>query len=306
MLSSHPNIVITRHTSMWTRYYERFGDLSGPGNFERCLSAMLQSKTIQAFNPDAGRIRREFCLGPASYGRLFGLFHEHNAERLAKPRWGDQSGSIERFADPIFAAFPGARIIHMIRDPRDRYRASASSPASLKRAERPNTVWGRSRTVFGRSAKVGWETANWLFSWRLAMRNRSRYPDRYKVLRYEALISDPDSVIREICRFVHEDFEPGILTPEGEQNFGKEGDPQIDPEETPGAEGRTWRGGGDGWISKREIALIQAYAGQEMLACDYLPEPIQLSIRDRLIYHLVDWPAGMAGMGVRHTWRTPG
>ena len=57
LLGTHPNIVITRRTRMWTRFYGRFGDLSRPENFERCLEAMLRNKHICALNPDPARIR---------------------------------------------------------------------------------------------------------------------------------------------------------------------------------------------------------------------------------------------------------
>jgi hypothetical protein len=46
MLSSHPRIVVTRRTEMWTRFYGRFGDLTEPANLERCLRAMLERRQI--------------------------------------------------------------------------------------------------------------------------------------------------------------------------------------------------------------------------------------------------------------------
>jgi len=285
MLSRHPNIVITRHSSMWTRYYERFGDLKRPENLERCLSTMLQSKHIQGFHPDINRIRREFNSGLKSYGRLFALFHEHNAERLGKLRWGDQSSSLERYAAPIFAAYPDARIIHMIRDPRDRF-------------------WATTRSLLSWKWKVGWETESWLSSLRLARLNHSHYPDKYKVLRYEALLSDPYKIINEICQFINEDFDPEMLKLDLERQLDDEYDQERDSGKVLISNGRITRRGRYRGTSKREIALIQAYAGHEMLTWEYLPESIELSLRDRLVYYLIDWPAGMVGMGVRHTWST--
>jgi hypothetical protein len=40
-LSSHPEIAMTRRSYMWTRIYNRYGDLRQPENFERCLNALL-------------------------------------------------------------------------------------------------------------------------------------------------------------------------------------------------------------------------------------------------------------------------
>ena len=41
--------------------------------------------------------------GQPTYACLFALFQQHYAERAGKPRWGDQSGLIERYADLIAA-----------------------------------------------------------------------------------------------------------------------------------------------------------------------------------------------------------
>src|SRR5262245_50478355 len=95
MLSAHPNIVLTRRTYMWTRFYNRYGDLNRSDNFERCLTAMLRHKYMQVLEPDPERIRQEFWQGPPTYTRLFALFQEHYAERVGKPRWADQLGFIE-------------------------------------------------------------------------------------------------------------------------------------------------------------------------------------------------------------------
>jgi hypothetical protein len=53
-------------------------------------------------------------------------------------------------------------------------------------------------------------------------------------------------------------------------------------------------------ISKREIGLMQALAGREMLAHGYQLEPIQLSFIDRLV---VNWPINRARAAA---WRTLG
>ena len=186
-LATHPELSLTRRTYLWDRYYGRFGDLSRAGHLDRCLSAMVRDEAVAALGPDPARIRRELAEGPASYARLFGLLHAHHAERLGKRRWGEQLGFIERFADPIFEAFPGGRMIHMVRDPRAR-----AGEAGAKR----------------RRGSAGWETARWLRSAELARRNQTRYADGYRVVRYESLAAQPESTLRELCAFLEEDYLP--------------------------------------------------------------------------------------------------
>ena len=201
VLAAHPNIAIPDvGSNMWTYFYGQFGDLGRSVNFERCLAAMLRYKHVRFLKPDANRIRREFRQGQPTYGRLFALFHEHYAERQGKPRWGDQTGLVERYADAVFAAYPTAKMIHMVRDPRDRYEASL--------ARWPN---GKGRT--------GGATARWLYSVGLAKRNQKRYPDRYWVVQYETLVRQPEVTVRAACAFLGEQYTPAMLTLEAASKF---------------------------------------------------------------------------------------
>ena len=282
MLSAHPNLVLTRRTRMWTRFYNRYGDLGQPDNFDRCLAAMLQHKPIQALEPDPDRIRREFWQGPPTYGRLFALFHEHHAERLGKGRWGDQLGLVERYAEPIFAAYPTAKMIHMIRDPRDRYEASMA----------------RSRH---RRGKVGWATAGWLHSVGLALRNKQRYPNRYKIVRYETLVSQPEETLGEILAFLGEESVPVAA-------MGEEITRYVEEKGRIATGGPGWgsavTGSGNGSpkaMSKRQVAFTQMYARRELDAFDYPLESFRFSARDRLLFCFVDWPVNWAGLVAWHT-----
>jgi len=280
-LVSSPNIAIPDvGSNYWTFFYGRYGDLSRRENFERCLAAMLRYKHVRFLQPDPERLRREFWQGEPTYARLFALFHEHYAERQGKPRWGDQTGLIERYADLIFIAYPTARMIHMLRDPRDRYEASLA-------------LWPNGK------GRVGGATARWLYSVGLARRNQQRYPDRYKLVRYETLVSQPEATLREVCAFLDEEYTPAMLTMEGAPRFrdklgsgsGSEPSPL-----SPAFIGRFRQA-----IPKREIAFMQAYAGREMVAYGYALEPIQFSFGEQLVFSLVDWPLNLARMT---TWRT--
>jgi len=284
-LSSHPNIAMTRRTYMWRRFYNRYGDLSRPANFERCLAAMLRYRHIRFLQPDPERLRREFRQGEPAYARLFALFQEHYTERLGKPRWGEQLGLVERYADLIFAAYPTAKMVHLIRDPRDRYTASLVS-------SRPRIRLG----------KVGEATAGWLYSARLAKRNRQCYPERYLILHCEALISRREETLRRVCAFLNEDFVPAMLTLEGAIRFGEAGDKKpnekLDWDSVAAALSQRTRQ----LMSKREMAFMQAFAGRDMEAYGYELEPIRLSLGDRLWFYFGDWPANIARMVGWRTW----
>ena len=261
ILTSHPRIVVTRRTEMWPRYYERFGDLGSPNNLERCLRAMLGRPQIATLEPDLERLRRDLRQGSATYARLFSLINEQYAERCGKPRWGDQTGLVERFADEIMSAYRGARIVHMVRDPRDRYEA-------LRRRGRR------------RPGAAGKSTADWLTSVSLAQRNLERYPGSYKVVRYETLVARPEGTIREVCDFLGEGFDRAMLTLSGVSRYDEERAASPDGIPITGAFVGRYRDS----IPRSDLAFIQATAAKQMVAFDYHPDPLLLTSSERMRY----------------------
>lgn len=246
MLSAHPNILISRRTHLWDRFYNRYGDLNKPVNLERCLKAMLSFKPIRALHPNIELLSLEFSQGPKTYERLFALLHAQNARMEGKPRWGDQLGFIEHYADRIFAAYPSARMIHMVRDPGSR---SGESRESSPR-------W------FGH---IGWETAWWLSSARLASCHQKLYSKQYLVVCYEQLFSSPESTMREICDFLGETFYPQMLS------YG---------------EIETHSAGKQYGLLKRDLHFIRSYAQQPMKYFGYGYDDLQLSWREQILYGL--------------------
>lgn len=271
LLGSHPAIAMTRRTNLWTHFYGQYGDLARPENYERCLAMMLRYKRIVRLEPDPDRLRREFEQGERSYARLFALLGEHYAEQQGKPRWGDKSLNTERYAAPIFEAFPAARMIHMIRDPRDRF-ASAQ------------TRWGRTR------GGVGAGTAMWLWSVALARRNRALYPDRYAILRYETLIFRPEETLREICNFIGETYSPLMLTMRDAQTFRDEGGNSSYGPRQAGIISTSSVGRFRNVMSRREIAYMERTAVQQMAAFGYVLDNVDLTSGELGMYYLLDAP----------------
>ena len=246
MLSRHPNILISRRTHLWDHFYNRFGDLSKPSNLERCLGAMQAFKSIRVLLPNMELIGMEFSQGPATYERLFALLHAQHARREGKSRWGDQLGFIEHYADRIFAAYPSARMIHMVRDPGARS--------------------GESRESSTRSiGRIGWETAWWLSSARLASRHQKLYPKRYLVVCYEQLFAHPEQTMREICDFLGETFYPQMLAVESIEAHSADKQ-QI--------------------LLKRDLHFIYSHARQLMKYFGYDCNDLGLSRQDWILYEL--------------------
>jgi len=266
LLASHPSIAMTRRTNLWTYFYQQYGDLSQSKNFDRCLTAMMRYKRLLLLKPNPDRIRHEFWQGEPTYARLFALLEEHFAEQLGRPRWGDKSLNTERYADPIFAAYPNARILHMIRDPRDRYSSTV-------------TRWKVSR------GGAGAGTAMWLSSINFAERNLKKYPDRYKVVRYESLVDQPEKILQEICTFIGEEYTSVMLTMRGAETFRDEGGNSSYGQHEPGRISTKSIGRFRQVMSRPQIAFLQLFARREMLAYHYPLEELHFTLGEKISFY---------------------
>ena len=282
-LASHPNIAIPDvGSNMWTYFYGQYGDLSQKDNFENCLHDLLHYKHVRFLQPDEERIRREFGQGETSYGRLFSLFLIHYAEGQGKPRWGAQTGLIERYADHLFAAYPNLKIVHMVRDLRDRYEASLA-------------LWP------GGKLRAGGATARWLYSTNLAERHLRKYPNQYKIVRFETLVERPEETLRDVCAFLDEEYMPEMLAMAGATKYRDKllKGATLEPGQSPLSP--QYIGLFRGKIAKPEIAFMQFHAGRKMRQYNYKLEPLNFSTGDWLRFAFMEWPNQFARMSF---WRT--
>jgi hypothetical protein len=161
-----------------------------------------------------------------------------------------------------------------VRDPRDRYEASLR-------------LWPSGR------GRAGGAVARWRYSADYGERNVRRYGDAYRLLRYEDLVRDPESVTRALCAFVGEEFEPLMLelgaAPSYRQKLeaGSHGDGLISTRHIGDYRGR---------IPAEDVAFMQQQLRGSMRRLGYSLEPIQMTARQRLRYAIVAWPLEIVRM----------
>ncbi len=277
LLATHPNIAMVRRTNTWRWFNNRFGDLSRSENFERCLTTILRYKRMEHLQPDPERIRAEFRNGEPTYGRLFRLIHEHHAERAGKSRWGDKSLHTEHHANRVFANFPGAKMIHMIRDPRDRY------ASILKRYK--NQTRGVAST-----------TGRWVASTKRAERNLRQYTDNYMVVRYESLAERPEDTLRQVCSFIGEEYTPAMLSMQGVPEYGHDGGNSSFERFEPGIISTRSIGRYRSVLSPHQIQFIQTCSGRGMAVFGYERDPVPTKIADRFAFYLTQLPVDLVRM----------
>jgi Sulfotransferase family len=253
IMGSHSRIAMVRRTNVWRFFYRRYGDLADPANLDRCLQELVTYRRVARLEPDAEAIRLRFAEGPKTYGRLFSLLLEQVAEREGKPRWGDKSLHTEHHAKEVFTEFPDARIVHMLRDPRDRY------SSAIKR---------HGRDVH----RVAAATGRWLLSTRAGFRDQQRWPDRYRVVRYEDLCREPERVVREVCAFYEEEYEPAMLLMGAEPEHRDAGGNSSFGDIEPGTISTKGIGRYRTGLSAMERRFVEAMAGPLMSAVGYAPD----------------------------------
>ncbi len=273
LLGSHPEVSMVRRTNMWRWFDRRFGDLSEPANLDRCLDTMLRYERLDVLEPDPQRIRSEFQQGPATYGRLFDIVHRQHAERHSRPRWADKSLHTEFHADRVLTELADSRMIHMVRDPRDRF--ASIIRRYEERSKGPGAVMG-----------------GWLASMSQGRRNAARHPDRYMFVRYETLAEEPEATLRRICAFLDLRYAPQMLGMDavadsrdysGNSSFGT-----LEP----GTISTRPIGRYRSVLSPRQVAFVQSCAGRQMTAHGYELDALRLSRRDRLAFYGIDAPLG--------------
>jgi len=223
------------------------------------LLARRNGRTIDAerFLDDVSRIPtiRDWGLTPADLSRrvrsgmrigaAIAAIFEAYADAAGKPRWGDKTPMYMRHLALLEELFPQAQYVHLIRDGRD---------AALSFLEMPEgtftRTWAHPRTP-----------AQFACLWRKEVgdaRALGRHvgPTRYLEVRYEALVADAESVVREICAFAAVAFEPAMLDYTGSVDVSAK--PHQQRLLTPPTTGvRSWRED----MSTSNVAAFDAVAG---------------------------------------------
>jgi hypothetical protein len=280
-LASHSRIAIPDvGSNMWTYFYRRFGDLGVDENLERCLDAMVRYKHVAFLRPDRARIEREFRSGEPSYARLFALFLRHYGEGQGKPRWGAQTGLAERYGHEMFAAYAGLSVVHMVRDPRDRYEASLEK-------------WPNGRM------RAGGAVSRFNYSYSLGRSVQQQFPDRYLFVRFEDLVGDTVGTVKKVIEFLGESFEEPMLDMPSAKKFRSAlvtNHPDGLPRLHPSVVGR-YR---NGRIPDAELFFIEQFASTAMSELGY-ERTTTLTSSERARYLVARAPLQVSKMAA---WRT--
>ncbi len=142
-------------------------------------------------------IEQRLLQGANSYADVFlnliGLLQKAGGN---KPRAGEKTPHHLRCADYLLNAFPEAQFLCVVRDGRAVIRSRATNPNWEHNLISAANIW-RSDAKLLRNIKSG------------------PHGERVHIIRYEQLITEPETVLRGVCAFLGEEFEPAMLEGDG-------------------------------------------------------------------------------------------
>jgi hypothetical protein len=145
---------------------------------------------IELFGLTMDEVRAYLAARPPSLAAMLESLTVLHAARAGKARWIEKTPRHLLMTDTLWQLWPDARVVRIVRDPRD----VALSLAGLPFAK---------ESIVGNLVRVDQDDR--------ASRERIEGDPRAMTLRYEDLVTEPERELRRICEFVAEAWEPAML-----------------------------------------------------------------------------------------------
>jgi hypothetical protein len=253
MLTSHSRLTVPPETWFLIPLVKRFrinGALSA--DEIKCAVSLITGHPAwpdMKFDAEDFKCRVSRLTKP-SLRDLVEVVYRRHMEIEGKLRWGDKTPAYVEILPELGKMYPHSRFIHLIRDGRD----------------------------VAKSAQAGGWFGRWLHDntreWTIALEHqrrweRSEFRNRILEVRYENLVLEMEATLREICRFLGEEFEPQMLS------FEWDVDEQIPARERRYHTKLKLRFGSEAvarWkreMSAREVFVCEAFMGSHLRRLGY-------------------------------------
>lgn len=194
-------------------YFRRLGDLQDDDTVRR-LVELIYSGEFQrrsrfrelspywrwlVANVPQPEMERRLLAGERSERGLMSAFMRVYADHLGRPVMGEKTPAHLNHVETLLEWFPDGRVVHMLRDPR----AVFVSDRHRRRGKPRKPYSWLMRVPFLFDAVMLLQTT---IAWAGAVRRHralaARYPDRYVLLRFEDLVTHPETELRRLFDFL--------------------------------------------------------------------------------------------------------
>jgi hypothetical protein len=195
MLNAHPLIAIAPETHYVRTYLYGRGHrrLRSTRDVDELLRAIVRSSAFTESGVDADAFRRACMRTDRSHGailttwlRQFGDLHDASVV-------GEKTPNHVRHINELTALVPGARFVHIVRDPRGVVNSVRATPWSKGACVLDAGVWDRSVRDARRAERQGRPVLT---------------------IRFEDLVTQPEQTLRPVLQFIGVEFDPVVLAHE--------------------------------------------------------------------------------------------
>jgi hypothetical protein len=195
MLDSHPELAVPPESYFvapaLTRR-DRYERADRGLDLDRLLADIATDRSFPDWHLEPQALDEVRSAGPESVpDALVGLYRAY-AHQHGKPRFGDKTPAHLLCVDLLASSFPEARFLHIVRDGRDVVPSILEMSFGPDRFAEAVLFWRR-RVERGREAGM-----------RLG-------PERYREIRYEDLVADPEAGLRAVCPFLGLEYADRML-----------------------------------------------------------------------------------------------
>jgi hypothetical protein len=279
MLGCHPRIAVPEVVWYYSRfrpYLHTYGDLANEDNFRTLASEMVLGLKTPFWGMDVNvrTIVDEIIseVRERSFAGIYCAMFEHYArEAGGKPRWGEKTPYNLFFIKEILEDFPNAQFIYITRDGRDScvdYIESAFGPTNIFCA-----------------ADIWRVCQNFVKPWREKL-----FAEQWMDVQYEMLVREPEQVLREISKFLGEEFSPAMLEFHN-TDIAKSRGATRDHKPLGHAVSDKYIGIYKDLLSLRDQRIFAAVAGKELEEAGYASdvEPQKINDEEEALYR--EWDA---------------
>ena len=206
MLDAHPRLaMMRRETHFIPRIYARRAGLTSEGEVTPAIvDELLADRHFARLGIDREALEQLLTReGPIPYASFVSRIFDMQGRARGTERVGDKTPGYVRHLRTLHALWPETRFVHLIRDGRD---------VCLSLLE-----WRKGPRLAGRFSSWAEDpvstTALW-WEWHVRLGREdggSLGPERYRELRYESLVSNPERECSAVCDFLGVPYDDAML-----------------------------------------------------------------------------------------------
>jgi hypothetical protein len=193
MLDAHSAIAIAPETHFIRRFWlkrDDFGDLADDRDHQTLIDEMTAMPEFAEMELDCEAFREAARGAPREYPALLRLLLTMFGQARQATVVGEKTPNHLLYMPTLQALFPGARFIHIVRDPRAVVNSWRHVPWSTGWIAGDAMVWRRYMATARRSPPAG--------------------TDSLLTIHYEDLARDPEQTLQTVCRFIGVPYEAGV------------------------------------------------------------------------------------------------